>query len=157
MSYAKGTSVSAQKSRYEIEGYLSKAGATTFAFATDQSKAAIMFTLDRRNVRLEMPFPPLAKFARDHNNSMRPQVEQLKRQDDEVRRLWRCLALSIKAKLASIEEGISTVDREFMPDLVTSDGRRLEQAFAAELGESRRIGRPLMLVAAVETEIRSAQ
>jgi hypothetical protein len=39
------------------------------------------------------------------------------------RSLWRDLKLIIKAKLEAITVGISTVDREFMPDVMLPDGK----------------------------------
>ncbi len=55
--------------------------------------------------------------------------------DSELRRLWRALALVIRAKLEAVESGISTLDREFMADVVTRDGRTLGEAILPHLAE----------------------
>lgn len=40
----------------------------------------------------------------------------------EARRQWRAIVLLVKAKVVSILEGISTVEREFLSDAVMPDG-----------------------------------
>jgi hypothetical protein len=39
----------------------------------------------------------------------------------EERRLWRCLLISIKAKLEAVGSGIATFDEEFLAHIVTPD------------------------------------
>lgn len=150
MSYAKSTSVPIARSRDEIEQRLQKAGASAFGFMSDQQRAAITFMLAGRQVRCEIPLPEQAVCQPGERPAKVQAISDAHAQ--ECRRRWRCMLMSIKAKLIAIEEGISTVDREFMPDLVLSDNRRLETAMAPELLQSRKLSRPLMLFGSNDTK-----
>jgi hypothetical protein len=49
------------------------------------------------------------------------------------RQVWRALLLAIKAKLEVVESGIATVEEEFMPYIVTPDGRCLKDHLVPRL------------------------
>lgn len=55
--YANKTSVSADKSKSELEWILRKYGAKQFAYATDDTKALIGFVMNGRQVRFTLPLP----------------------------------------------------------------------------------------------------
>jgi hypothetical protein len=128
VSYAARTSVPATQSRAEIEKLLQRYGADGFAYATQAGRTMIGFSVDGRSVRIELPMPEEGD----------PKREQ------EIRRRWRALVLVIKAKLEAVSSGISTIEREFLADVVIADGRTVHQALTPAL-EAGRGRAPLLL------------
>lgn len=102
MAYAEKTKVPVSQTKAEIEKLVTKYGATQFISGWTEDKVAVGFTIDGRQVRIELPLPL----------------------DDEqdVKRRWRSLAAVLKAKLVAVEDGISTIEREFLADVVLADG-----------------------------------
>jgi hypothetical protein len=47
-----------------------------------------------------------------------PQISNVDKREAEKRRRWRCLLLSIKAKLETVANGILTFDEEFLANIV---------------------------------------
>jgi hypothetical protein len=132
MTYAQGTSVSVERTKGEIEGLLSKAGADAFASATQIGKAMIQFRLQGRVIRFMLPLPDrnADKFKRRKkysymvNNS---EEQAYKLWEQACREKWRALFLSIKAKLYSIETGIESFDSAFMAQVVMPNGKTMEE------------------------------
>jgi hypothetical protein len=60
-----------------------------------------------------------------------------KQRAQRERERWRLVILLVKAKLEAIRLGLSTPEREFMADMVTDDGRTLEEVLNA--GDSPRL------------------
>jgi hypothetical protein len=60
--------------------------------------------------------------------------------DRELRRRWRALLMVIKAKLVSVEDGISTIEREFMADVVLPNGKTLGEWVAPQLDAAYQSG-----------------
>ena len=63
-----------------------------------------------------------------------------KLQAQRARERWRLVILLVKAKLEAIRLGLSTANREFMADLITDDGRTLEEVLNGG-GMARLLGR----------------
>ena len=124
-SYAKGTSVSASKTRDEIERTLSRYGASAFMYGWDQTRAIIQFQASGRQVRfiLPLPDPDDDAFAYTPTGFVRSDSVKQKAYDEEVRRRWRALALGIKAKLEMVETGIVDFEREFLAHVVLPNGQ----------------------------------
>ena len=59
MTYARNTTVSAIRTRNEIEETLERYGADAFAYATQGNLATVIFAMDYRRIRfvLELPDP----------------------------------------------------------------------------------------------------
>jgi hypothetical protein len=141
--YASGTNVAPDRSRAEIERMLHRFGARGFAYMTEVTddggeRVQVAFTLlndegSKLCVRMSLPMPGRAddEFTKTPTGKTRSIDKSRQRYEAEVRRRWRALALVVKAKLESVESGISTVEREFMPDLVLDTGRTLSQEIAA--------------------------
>lgn len=127
MSYASGTSVTADRSRAEIETTLARFGADQFMAGWDSTTniAVVSFRLGGRMVRLTLPFPsmtdPLICKTPAGRDRTRLQIEE--EHAKEVRRRWRSLLLVVKAKLTAVSDGISTLEREFLADVILPDGR----------------------------------
>lgn len=119
--FAEGTSVAVEKTRAEIERLVKKRGATAFGTMSTPHGTSLAFQINKRNIRFELPIPPIK--------------DPIKR-DAEERRLWRCLALNVKAKFEAVDNGIVSFDQEFLAHIVVPGssetiGDRASSAIAA--------------------------
>jgi hypothetical protein len=136
--YAARTEVSSDRTRAEIETTLRRYGATAFGYAWEDASrcALLMFDIDGRRIRFRLPLP-------DRNDRMftHTAVRSLRRdiQDQEaeyeraVRQRWRALALVIKAKLEAVTAGITTVQDEFLAQIVLPTGPTVGEWFSPQL------------------------
>lgn len=137
MSYAKGTSVSVAKTKAEIEELLGRHGCDRFGVMTEGSRAMIGFRIAsdghplQVRITLELPDPQDAAFWRTPAKRQKRTPEQARTAwEAACRSKWRALYLVMKAKLVAVDEKISTVEREFLPDVVTDDGSTVERRIA---------------------------
>ena len=82
-------------------------------------------------VRIAMVMPGLAeeRFSLTPSGKQRTSNEAIiEAWSQEVRRMWRALALVIKAKLEAVESGITTFDEEFLAHIVMPDGCTIGEA-----------------------------
>lgn len=142
--YAEGTSVPAERSEAEIRKLLERYGASDFALRIGEKDAAVAFRAKGRNVLFTLPMPP--KTPSSHWSA-----EQKRAQ--EIRRLWRSLALSIKAKLEVVASGITEFETEFLGHIVMPGGQIVGDAVRPRIAEMYKSGRmlPLLPEAAGET------
>lgn len=125
--YAQNTSVSSERSRTEIERILRRFAADQFAYGWAGGREVIGFRLSGRSVRITLPMPDPGDPAILTTPSGR-QRSQTGIDDEyakEVRRRWRSLVLVIKAKLTAVADGISTIEHEFLADVVLDDGQTI--------------------------------
>jgi hypothetical protein len=126
MSYAVDTTVSVEKTRAEIESTLARYGATRFAYATEEKRAAIMFVINNMGVRFELPLPDRREerfWKTPVRLSKRTEQEAYKEWEQACRSLWRSLFLCIKAKLEACEAKITSFEAEFLAHIVLPDGK----------------------------------
>lgn len=125
--YAQDTSVPVGKSKDELEALLNRAGAGQVLMGGDRDKSAIFlaFSLAGRQ------FKRRASTARP---SRRCPVEQLERE------AWRAMLLIVKAKLEVIAMGQSTVEQEFLADLVLPDGSTVAQTMLPQIANAYETG-----------------
>lgn len=114
--YAGRTTVAVDKSRAEIEGLLTRHGATSTAVFTSAESAAVCFEMAGRRVLFKLRLPTKVESKRRVRNPVAA-VAQLQKQR------WRSLLLSIKAKLVSVAEGIETFEDCFLAHIVMPDGQ----------------------------------
>lgn len=146
--YAKETTVTIEKSRAELETLLRKYGGVGFAYATSDHSAMIGFKIktgDAENpvilaVRMNLPLPARNErrftYGRGHRQwTPRTTEGAADAWEQACRSLWRSLVLTVKAKLEACHVGISTVEREFMADLVMPDGRTLTETLGADIAK----------------------
>lgn len=74
--YAAETTVSAAKSRIEIEETLAKYGADSFAYATTDGQAMIAFRMAGRQARIMLPLPRLEDFKLTETGKPRSRANQ---------------------------------------------------------------------------------
>lgn len=125
MAFAQNTTVSALKTRDEIERLVNKYGATQFGFATQARRVGITFVAKGRMVRFKLPLPDEQEAEAAYKDLSRHRSKEADWKanwiQDEERRRWRCLLLSIKGKLESSETGIETFEQAFLANIVTTD------------------------------------
>jgi hypothetical protein len=126
MKYAKGTKVSVEKSKAEIEKLLRSFGASAFVSAWKDGKAIIEFALEINEqlkglrVRFEMKIPKKVddKYTKNgYGNECSPAVAE-RLWESDVRANWRALGLLIKAKMAAVDADITSFESEFLAHIV---------------------------------------
>ena len=131
MSYAENTSVPIERSKAEIEGMLTRYGADQFVSGWREREARIQFRAKDRLVRftLTMPDPADKKFTQHPRYSWNTRSSEaaMKAHDQECRRLWRALALVVKAKLEAVTSGITAFEEEFLAHIVMPDGKTVAE------------------------------
>jgi len=148
MAYAHKTPVEVVRTRTQIEDELRRRGATSFGYNVDDdaAEAVIAFTMRGLQVRMSLPLPSFDDDAFRYTPSgkyQRSPAEQAKTYEAEIRRRWRSLLLIVKAKLVAVDDGITTIEREFLSDVVVGDATvwermrpELERARQAIAGRS---------------------
>jgi len=154
--FAEGTTVSVGKSRDELETLLQRRGASQIQVTREPSsgRAVLIFGLQGRMVRLELkaiqglPDPTKA----NHQQKVkcpkgwgtwtveRRAAWSAERRDQIDRERWRRWLLQVKAKLELAFDGESSVEREFLADILLPDGKTVHQGLAEELQQSYATG-----------------
>ena len=119
------------KTKQEIDALLQRHGAHQRIQGTDERRGMnlVAFTLGGRQVRFELPHDP--------------------EDEREQRRVWRVLLIVIKSKLELIAGGDSTVDAEFLPNIVLPNGSTVGKMLGVQLNEMYATGQmPPLLGAA---------
>jgi hypothetical protein len=138
MTYAKKTSVSVAKSKAEVDKTLDRYGASEQLVGESKAQgvAFVAFSLDGRNVKVAIALPKLSEFSeREFRGRMVEATEEWQRKawEQACRERWRAFVLVLKAKLELIEIGASTVEREFLSDLMLPSGRTVGEEIGAQL------------------------
>lgn len=126
--FAEDTAVPVERSAAEVKKRLRDAGADSIAVYESAERSAVAFTAQGRMYRITVPIQPGSKVAAQ-----------------EERRAWRLLLLLVKAKLEAVREGATTIEREFLADMLLGDGStvheraREEIRIAYESGETPRL------------------
>ena len=125
MSYAENTGVPVDRSIGEINRLIERYGAEQFMYATRKEAAMIAFVANGRQIRMLLPLPDKQdpKFHTTPTGRSRKSTTASSQYEQEVRRRWRALALTIKAKLEAIETGIATFQQEFLAYTVLPSGQ----------------------------------
>lgn len=124
--YAQGTSVTAERSRIEIERMLRRYGCEQFQAGWDSASRThhVLFRYGGWLVQLvlPMPDPESTEFTVSPAGRTRAAAAAEAAYESEIKRRWRALLLVIKAKLEAVETGISTLQAEFLSQLVLPNG-----------------------------------
>lgn len=132
--YASGTSVPIERSRVELDKLLTKYGATGTGTMVRSLEATVMFEMKHRTIKFRLVYPTILDCERNA-----AKLEQ------EKRRLWRALVMVVKAKLEAVESGISTLEREFLADVVLPNGQTVGERIAPDLASFYARGLPPLL------------
>lgn len=121
--FASQTTVPIEKTRMEIERTIIRYGAGSFMSGNHKDKAFIQFLMKNRQVRFVMELPNRNDFVRDGRNHLRTANQLNEAVDQATKQRWRALLLVLKAKLESVESGISTFEQEFLSNIVLPNGQ----------------------------------
>lgn len=153
--YAAETTVSAERSRAEIEETLKRYGASEFHSGWRAEQALIAFRYKELFVRFIIPLPKSTEkrffFKEDRYGMQKRLTDQqaARNYEQEIRQRWRALLLVVKAKLEAVECGISTVEQEFLAFIVMPDDRSVLDWLAADVLPSIKEGKmPLLALPA---------
>lgn len=121
--YAATTKTPVDKTRTEIEAALRRYDADAFGYAWTTTTASIMFEIGGRRVRILLPLPDRKERRFTHHSRGERNTEAAEAVYEQAcRQSWRALLLIVKAKLETVAAGISTIEREFLADVVLPDG-----------------------------------
>ena len=145
MPYAAQTRVPISKTKTDIKELLAKHGAMGFAYATEGNRSRWRSTCpDGGCIMLVMP--SIDDYARTPRNARRTAAAQQSAWEQACRQRWRALLLIIRAKLEAVESGITTLESEFLANIVLPDGGTVGQWLAPQVDEAYSTGRmPPML------------
>lgn len=130
MTFASKTRVPVDQTRVEIERTLSKYGAKSFAYYSEDGRAIIVFEATDRRIRFDLPLP---KGDTEKDNQSR-------------RQKWRALLLCIKAKLESVESKIETFEEAFLAHVVLPDGLTVGQHAKPAVEQAYKTGKMVALL-----------
>ena len=159
MTYARNTTVAVNRTRIEIEETLDRYGADGFAYATQGNRATLIFAMENRRIRFVLELPDPEEFR--HTNHSPPRERSARAQqeahDQACRQRWRALLLVIKAKLEAVSAGISTLETEFLANIVLPDNTTAGEWMLPQIDQAYRTGAmPPLLPAAGNSDRRSS-
>lgn len=128
MAYAKDTKVSSDASQMEIKRTLQRFGASKIGFYEDDAQATIMFECAGRLVKYMLPLPDRndkAFWYTEARNTKRTPENAFKEWEQACKARWRSLALSIKADLVAVEDGIAKFEEKFYAFIVLPGGKTI--------------------------------
>jgi len=86
----------------EIERVVTRYGATHFGTMTAPDKATVYFRLKSREIQWEIPMPDPKTWRSEA------------KRDQEIRRRWRVMLVTVKALLEAVDSGLMTFDMAFL-------------------------------------------
>lgn len=147
-TFAKGTTVSPEKSRAELDSILLKHGASSRGIIAMDDKGVVIvgFVMRGLQYRMEIPMPrkdspELAKAWVRARTNLTKDGWITREWEQACRERWRGIVLLTKAKLELVKLGISTIEKEFMADLVLPNGDTVNKHFGAEIGKALATGK----------------
>jgi hypothetical protein len=152
--YARGTTVSADRSLAEIRRLLQRYGADGFQPTEDWvgNRIAIQFSVHGRLIRFVLPLRKVDDFRTTPAGRRRTQAGAETAWEQDCRERFRALALSINAKLETVESGIATFDEEFLSRIVDpGTGKTVAEVVCSQLTLSYE-GRPRPLLLGLRGE-----
>lgn len=147
--FASDTNVTPERTQGEIVEILKRYKATDYMTGWTQGRALVAFRLKDIGIRylVPMPDPQAREFARDARDNVRKPEHRIKHWEQACRQRWRALLLIIKAKLEAIASGISSIEEEFLANVVTPHGPTIGQMIIPQLPEIRKGGEVNLLPA----------
>ena len=139
MSYAEKTTTGVGATRNEIERTLKRYGARAFAYATQDTKALIMFEYNGKRIRFILYLPDIneRRFQRTPSQGRQRTPEaQMKEWEQACRQKWRALLLVIKAKLEAVASGISVFEEEFMANIVLPNNQTVGEYILPQVDQA---------------------
>jgi len=147
LNFAAETEVSQAQSRVEIEHLFSKVGAKRFGFIHDEDESQIAFEVGERRYRFRVAIPDINHpyVAQQPGGKPRPHHMREVVRERLARIRWRTLALGIKARLAEVEVGVTTMEAAFLAETLLPSGRTVAEETSATIALAYR-GREVPLL-----------
>lgn len=148
--FAEGTDISVERSLVEIKTLLKKYGATGIKTTESETESIIGFEMNGRVIRFQIHFPDVNDFAKGANGVRRNLAQAEQTRSKEIKRLYRALLASIKAKFIVVESGIYSFEQEFLGQTVEpATGQTVAEWAMPHLADGYRNGTkpPIMLPA----------
>ncbi len=139
MAYAEKTTVSVAKTKADIEDLIIRYGADQFISGFKENLAVIGFTMANKQIKFLLPLPDKTGkifWYTAGRGQKRSDEAAYAAWEQACRSKWRALYLIIKAKLEAVESGISTVEREFLYEIVLPDGRTAGEWMLPQINEA---------------------
>ena len=163
--YASETRVSTESSEAEIKRTLIRYGADQFysGWDNDRNLAVLGFRIVGRMVKMILPLPNRDDREYTHTPSrgtLRSPQQAAEAWEQACRQRWRALTLIVKAKLEAVESGISTIEREFLADMLLPSGQTLHEWVGPQIEDaytSRLMPRSLPMLPAAPEESEAAR
>ena len=158
MTYDRNTTVSAIRTRNEIEETIERYGADGFAYATQGNLATVIFAMENRRIRFVLKLPDPEDFRHTNYSPLRKRSDRAQREasDQAYRQRWRAPLLVIKAKLGAATAGISTIETEFLANIVLPDNTTAGEWMLPQIDRVYRTGEmPPLLPPAGNSDPRS--
>lgn len=137
--YAETTSVPIAQSRVAIEDLLTSHGATAFASISRSDTTEIVFEMGPYRVRFRISMPDFNddefRYS-DQRRLRRTPPAQRKAWEQACRQRWRALHLMIRAKLEAIESGLTSMEDEFLSNLVLPSGSTVGEEVQPRIREA---------------------
>jgi hypothetical protein len=132
MSYAEGTSVPVERSRGELSRILERHGASDFMTGEVDGKAQVLFKHGDRRIRFQVPLDQGEPVKKLTPARLEASYQQ------ERRRLWRALVLTVKARFEAVESGVETLEQAFLAHVVVNGGKTFGELAIPELDSGAR-------------------
>lgn len=126
--YAADTKVPVAKTTAEIGALLERIGASQRGTMVDDehNAAVVYFCLKGAQYRIDVPLPAL---ERRQILKSGPEIDRaLRLHEQATRTRWRGVLLLLKAKIEAVRLGLSSYEKEFMPDMVLPNGMTVQEA-----------------------------
>lgn len=142
--YAEGTEVAESKSKTEIDAMLRKWKCESVATGEDRGAGFVVFALNGIHVRFSCPMPG-EELAKKHAKKRRgsyylTDADKAEWIEQERKRRWRALLLTLKAKLVSVENGIEKFEEAFLAHIVIAGGQTVGQQVLPAVAEVYKTG-----------------
>ena len=82
----------------------------------------VAFSMSGRRVQIMLLMPPIDDYASTPRNARRTAAAQRSAWEQACRQRWRALLLIIRAKLEAVESGITTLESEFLANVMLPGG-----------------------------------
>ena len=104
------------------------------------------FSMPGRRVQIMLLMPPVDDYASTAHKARRTAAAQRSAWEQSCRQRWRALLLIIRAKLEAVESGITTLESEFLANILLPGGGTIGEWLAPQIDEAYGTGRmPPML------------
>jgi hypothetical protein len=147
--YARDTTVGVDRSIAEIDRIVSRYGCGGFQYGREEDLGleGVMFRRGNVTIKLAIPMPDKGQFRSTPAGRRRRSDADVEKAWEQARRQsWRALALVIKAKLEAVEAGITTFEKEFLPDMLLPSGNTVAAELASDVQQMIHSGKTKRLM-----------